>query len=948
MNRLQIAIWSGALWGGLWLLVGCTPDPQVLPTEGRRDTCVESKQCPRGEVCREGLCIIGECVVRSDCPHPWDQLCNELNRCIPDPESPIGNECPNGTSDCDMGEFCSAGSCYVVSESSPCNRSSQCDAGERCDPVNRFCVEDRGGCNRVDEYPELACPTGEVCDAVTGHCDPPMGLPCSPETVEADCGIELMCIGNRCVQCTANANCGVGENICCDGFGTQCNIATGRCVSAFLCSTHEDCTGCRARPGLDERRYCSDGQLCTTDDQCESLSGRRCATSTGECILPECEEDDDCSARMRCDLSTLRCYLPPAECPEDNEPNNSLVAATVATGNEHTDALCRGDIDYVQIQGHAGTRLRVSVAVSPNTYDEASGITVALLDNSGSELDSGTFGWSTEQVRVSADVAVSAPYYVRLTGGAAESDVYTYTITVVETEPLQCGSEPGEPNDSLQQAVNSPLQAGNHARALCGTSDEDYHQLTAPPSMRLAITVSFLDSEGDIGIELLTLGGDQLDHSDSYSGDLERVVHDTGDSEETVVLHVDRYIGYGAFEEEQEYVIEVKIEEPPDCDDGFEPNNNATQATPVVAGTYAANICSMDDTDIYAILLPAGGDITVAFSFLDAEGDLDARLFDENGDSVDTSGTTSNIETVMGTGLASGVYYAELYPWSGTSPEPDRQPYTVEIAVDHNCMDDELEGSGNDVLNRATPLRDEALESFVLDAQLKLCGGGSDWYRFLMLGDEFAELRVQGAPGLVAELYRMQGGAPPAGGGRAGSLDGARGRRYLSRLPCPGTGGALLPEDRRWKRGGAGVRSRSVHLHRRVRCGRPGVQRRAGAGDRDLRVALGRRRRALPGARHRLLQRLPASGAGRRRPGDLRWKPGGHRPVGHAERWGGCGLEHRGAYRERGRGDHSLRCRRGGDPFHRGGTQASGRDGRAALLHRDRSLGGSGAGRRRR
>ena len=129
----------------------------------------------------------------------------ELNRCVPDPDSPIGNECPNGDNDCDMGEFCSAGNCYDVSESTPCRRSSDCGAGERCDPVNGFCVEDRGGCNRASEYPELACPTGEVCDAVTGHCNPPSGIPCTPATVEEDCGPALQCIGDRCVQCTSNS-----------------------------------------------------------------------------------------------------------------------------------------------------------------------------------------------------------------------------------------------------------------------------------------------------------------------------------------------------------------------------------------------------------------------------------------------------------------------------------------------------------------------------------------------------------------------------------------------------------------------------------------------------------------------------------------------------------------------------------------------------------------------
>ncbi|MFH1809448.1 MAG: PPC domain-containing protein [Pseudomonadota bacterium] len=731
-------------------ILACSPDENISPGENIKRTCQNSGQCAKGEVCWEGLCIIGECVVRDDCARPGDQMC-ELNHCVPDPNSPIGNECPNGDRDCDMGEFCSAGNCYDVSQSTPCRRSTDCGAGERCDPINGFCVEDRGGCNRASEYPELACPTGEVCDAVTGHCNPPSGIPCTPATVEADCGPSLQCIGNRCVQCTSNSNCGTGENVCCDGFGTQCNVATGRCVSAFVCSTTNDCTGCLRRPGLGEATYCADGNACSGVADCASMSARRCSTSSGECVLPECETDSQCASahdsRWDCDPVTWRCFLPVADCNETNEPNNGQATATVVSGASHTDVLCRGDTDFMRIMGQAGKRLRVSVAMTPS----GSGVAVSLLDSTGAEIDAASFGYSSSTVRVSANVAAVSPYFLVVRGNASTYDSYNYTVTVEHLEPLQCDSEPGEPNDQLSQASGSVLPLGIHQRALCGTDDVDYFQFVAPANLRTLVTVAFLDAEGDINIDLLLPDGTQIDYSSGYDDD-EAVRYSGGTTDTTLVLMVDRS-SYGIVEEEQEYTVEIKTEPLPDCADGFEPNNTRTQAATLTGGTVQATICDQDDQDWYAVDLPAGGTLKAIVRFLDSEGDLELKLLKSDGSSVDSSTTTGDTETVDGTNLAAGIYYIEVYPYSSSYPEPDRQPYSLELQVTHNCLDDQLGLGRNSSQAAALPLRDNAFASFAFDETLKLCSAADDWFRMLLLGDEFLMIDASGPAGLYVELY---------------------------------------------------------------------------------------------------------------------------------------------------------------------------------------------------
>lgn len=739
------------------LALGCSPEINIGEDEGATRTCVESDQCPNNEICWEGLCIPGECVRREDCPKPGDQLC-VLNRCVPDPDSPIDDECPNGDRDCDMGEFCSAGTCYAVSDSQPCQRSTDCKAGERCDPVNNFCVQDRGGCNRANEYPELACLPGEVCDALTGQCQPPQGIPCTPATAETDCGVALQCIANRCVQCTSNTNCGQGDSICCDGFGTQCNVATGRCVSAFVCSVHEDCTGCRRRPGLDATTtFCADGSTCAGDADCDHLSDRRCNTATGECVRPECISDYECSrafdGRWVCDAATMRCILPPAQCEEENEPNNSFDTATPVTTGEFVDVLCRGDMDVLAIPGHADKRLRLDVVLVGYSGWSAA-VTLGLYDANGVELDSGAIDWySSAQLR--ANVPEDGTYYLRMSNSTQDVDYVTYELTVVEDEPLQCNTEPGEPNNVLSQASNSVLVAGHSSRILCGSEDKDYHQLTVPAEKQLTATVEFNYSEGDIDAKLLDLDGDTLDSS-TTSGNKEQVeLRNRTTEDQTVVLYVYRYTSsYYGFEEEQEYSVDVVIDDPPNCSDGFEPNDSEGDAPTIASGTYQGNMCDLDDIDMYRVDLPNGGDIAANVSFFDMSGNIQLALLKPGGVAIDLSTNYDDYEEVSGSNLQPGHYFIEVYPSEWSYPVPDRQPYTLTVAVSHDCADDELEGSGNNDATTATPLRDEAATSFEFDEELKLCGTDSDWYRLVLLGGELLDLSVTGPTGIFAELYR--------------------------------------------------------------------------------------------------------------------------------------------------------------------------------------------------
>lgn len=122
----------------------------------------------------------------------------------------------------------------------------------------------------------------------------------------------------------------------------------------------------------------------------------------------------------------------------------------------------------------------------------------------------------------------------------------------------------------------------------------------------------------------------------------------------------------------------------------FEPNDDAVGAPSVLPGDSAAgHLCEGDRVDWYTIDLPAGAILVVDASFSDAEGDLDLWLFDQPqrnstsefiANSIASSASTSNDESVVWTAAQSGTYYIamELYSDAGVSPGND---YTIDFAV---------------------------------------------------------------------------------------------------------------------------------------------------------------------------------------------------------------------------------------------------------------------------
>ena len=217
--------------------------------------------CDDGQACTADACVVGlGCVSTPDdgaCP---DELactvdtCDPLTGCRHTPDASLCDDAVACTLDvCDT----SAG-CVHAPDAHLCDDGIQCTS-ELCDPLLGCQVEPQDG----------ACEDGDPCSSDT--CDPSLGCvhgdavgPCHDEN---PCTVGDTCVGGECVpgsplSCAAPGDCQVGA----------CDPQTGECVY---------------QP-LPAGTACSDGDACTSPDECK---GSACASGPA----PSCDDSVGCT-----------------------------------------------------------------------------------------------------------------------------------------------------------------------------------------------------------------------------------------------------------------------------------------------------------------------------------------------------------------------------------------------------------------------------------------------------------------------------------------------------------------------------------------------------------------------------------------------------------------------------------------------------------------------------
>lgn len=285
-RRVQASRFHGSLLRTLcafalvvWAGAACSSTSQT--------SCTLDADCPGGQLCRGGMCIVGTKYCSATDPCPAGQsccggMCAAASCCQAD------FECP--------GSYCQAGACQTEPRPS-CNVITPCPEGAgRCLLTLGRCVE----CVYADDCAQagLVCSPQHEC-VPAGGCTAAscaeQGLVCAPEQggcrqclANAECGRKV-CDGGLCVPCTSPSQCGTNRT-CVDG---ECVTAAGT-----PCTTSANC---------------ADGLVCKlvgAQNQCEPcVVWTECAPSGGvECFQGRCvAENAQCSTDANCDPPATIC-----------------------------------------------------------------------------------------------------------------------------------------------------------------------------------------------------------------------------------------------------------------------------------------------------------------------------------------------------------------------------------------------------------------------------------------------------------------------------------------------------------------------------------------------------------------------------------------------------------------------------------------------------------------
>ncbi len=257
------------------LFVGC-----FVSNPAEFEDCSDDSDCPAGQSCVSGFCIVGDAGDAS----VDAEVDDDMGQADMGPET-----CTQTPSICDENEECCFGECVTFGSGANCGGCGvTCTAGESC------CGPDGGRCVPAGDE-ACDCPVGcgatEMCCA--GTCTEVMNDVNNCGGCEVTCDPGQLCCSGGCVANDAN-NCGAcGEicdpsEICCGAAGCKDPTAPGSCGSCGNVCVDSFCvngTCCGDQAG---EMNC-DGSCVNTNDNDNHCGGCgvRCTGLEG-CVSGEC------------------------------------------------------------------------------------------------------------------------------------------------------------------------------------------------------------------------------------------------------------------------------------------------------------------------------------------------------------------------------------------------------------------------------------------------------------------------------------------------------------------------------------------------------------------------------------------------------------------------------------------------------------------------------------
>jgi hypothetical protein len=362
--------------------------------------------------------------------------------------------------------------------------------------------------------------------------------------------------------------------------------------------------------------------------------------------------------------------------PDSLEDNDSQATASLVTPGVFSGLTsCARDDDFYTFSVAEEEAVTVTV-----TFEHALGdIDIALLAPTGAVIDNSDSFTDNEAIG-EALVPATGDYTLRVRRVGSLGSDYDMEISVGPAPPPPvCPADAFEPNDGAGAAL--PITDGHHASLHVCASDDDWYRIPLLADTEMTVDAAFLDTEGDLEMQLRSPTGTLLLVADSTTDNETLGPYTTpvaGDYQLRIYLNGDDGVTFG-----NEYALDVSIGVPAICPaDVFEQNDTDTAAALLTEGTHTGlHVCN-SDADWYLIPLVAGSVLTVESSFSHAEGDLDLLLQRSGGRVVARAGTDTDQETLGPfTAPVTDDYYLEIPLYNDTGIVVGNS-YNLEVTID--------------------------------------------------------------------------------------------------------------------------------------------------------------------------------------------------------------------------------------------------------------------------
>ena len=415
----------------------------------------------------------------------------------------------------------------------------------------------------------------------------------------------------------------------------------------------------------------------------------------------------------------------PSVCIDDFlEDNDTPATATENPDRTRGEIACPADPDWFPVQLQADDVLTATV----NFAHVEGNIDVELQDAAGGVLATASSTTDDEVLTYTSPVEQVVYFGVELTSDSGTFAGNSYMLEYIVENLTTCIDDPWEDNDTPTTSMLVPGSVWLGGLVSC-PADSDWFELDLAADDVVEVSVLFEHALGDIDIELVDMLGNTLVASSTT--DDEELVTYTALSPQTVRVLV-TLVGESDPVPGNLYELLVWYGDSLSCpEDGYEDDDSALDATALTAPAAVTGLVACPgDPDWFEVSLGAGELAMFSVGFAHAEGDIDIQLLDMLGNTLDSSSTAADNESVLYTALS---------------------PQTVRLVVDLVSDAGALAGNAYDLGFEALPAdscSDDALEEDDSQADatpivhgdsftgLVSCPSDPDWFEIDVLAGE--------------------------------------------------------------------------------------------------------------------------------------------------------------------------------------------------------------------